>query len=183
MLLTLIALIIAGICGINYSMGVFNRAIYKTDYSYYVKQYAKEYNIEPNLIYAVIKTESDFKSKATSNVGARGLMQVMEPTFDWVSSLVKDSNITYDDMFEPEINIKYGAFLLSYLINEFSTYEEAISAYHAGRGAVNSWLKDEKYSSDGQTLDRIPIDDTQHYVNKVIKAYEMYNKLYGSHAD
>ncbi|WMJ22268.1 lytic transglycosylase domain-containing protein [Paludicola sp. MB14-C6] len=176
--LILITLVILGWVGIQYSQRHFLKLVYKTDYSDIVTTYAKQYDLDPYLIYAVIKTESDFKKDAVSNVGARGLMQVMNDTYQWVNTKLKDKETSYDDMFEPDKNIKYGAFLLDYLVDEFKDYEAAIAAYHAGRGAVNNWLKDSKYSSNGKTLDKIPISDTDHYVHKVMKSYYKYKSIY-----
>lgn len=174
----LVALVIIGFFGIKLGIKQIQKSIYKIEYSELVNQFAKEYNLDPYFIYAVIKTESNFKPEAVSNVGARGLMQVMPNTFDWVNSKIKSPDTTFDDMYKPEDNIRYGGYLLSYLINEFDNYEEALAGYHAGRTAVNKWLKDPAYSSDGKTLDNIPISDTAHYVHKVMKNYKMYQKLY-----
>ena len=174
----LLILVAAGIFGVKYSIAYFNRQIYPQKYSEFVEKYAGEYEVDKNMVYAIIKTESDFHPDATSKVGARGLMQIMSDTFDWIQSKIKNDGATFDDMYDPEENIRHGTFFISYLYKEFGSYETAIAAYHAGRGAIGKWLKDERYSKDGKTLYNIPIDDTGHYVNKVMKNYEMYRKLY-----
>lgn len=155
-----------------------DKMIYKIEYAEYVTKYADEYGLDPNFIYAVIKTESSFDKNAVSEVGARGLMQIMPDTFQWINSKLSLTDITYDDMFNEELNIRFGCYLYGTLLNEFDSYEAAIAAYHAGRGAVNKWLKDKRYSSDGQTLDTIPIPNTAHYVDKLLKNYNQYKKLY-----
>ena len=151
---------------------------YPKKYSEYVEKYAKEYNVSENFVYAVIKTESGFKSDAVSDVGARGLMQIMETTFDWIKFKCDDENAVFYDMYNPEDNIRYGCWLLGYLYDEFGSIETAAAAYHAGRGNVNEWLSDKRYSSDGVTLEEIPIPDTAHYVEKITKAVEIYTRLY-----
>ncbi len=173
-----IAIAIIGFFGVKIGINKVQKSIYKIEYSELVNQYAEEYDLDPYFIYAVIKTESNFQADAESNVGARGLMQVMSNTFDWVNTKIKSPDTTFDDMYNPEDNIRYGGYLLSYLVNEFDNYEASLAAYHAGRTAVNNWLKDSAYSSDGKTLDTIPISDTAHYVGKVMKNYKMYQKLY-----
>lgn len=178
-ILTLIILILFAVIGVQYGQKHFLKLIYKTDYSDIVTKYAAEYDLDPYLIYAVIKTESNFEQNATSNVGARGLMQLMNDTFQWVNTKMKDTTVTYDDMYNPEINIRYGAFLLNYLLEEFGNTKAALAAYHAGRGAVNKWLQDTAYSSDGKTLHTIPIRDTNHYVQKVMNSYYKYKVIYG----
>lgn len=153
--------------------------IYPEKYEALVEKYAHKYNVDEKLIYAVIKTESDFNPNAESDVGARGLMQLMEDAYEWVSyRMGDDRGITYDHMFVPEYNIEYGTYLLMLLCSEYDTPETALAAYHSGRGNVNKWLEDSDLSLDGKTLSDIPSSVTKHYVSKVMKAYSAYNNLY-----
>lgn len=158
----------------------FLRETHPLKYTAYVERYASEYGIQPTLVYAVIKTESGFRADAVSNVGARGLMQIMEDTFDWIKFRLGDEETEYYDMYDPETNIRYGCYLLGFLLDEFGQTDVAMAAYHAGRGNVNDWLSDERYSYDGIHLDVIPIADTAHYVNKINKAMDNYVRLYNN---
>lgn len=153
---------------------------YPVKYEEYVINSSNEIGIDDKMLYAVIRTESRFNPEAESDVGARGLMQLMPDTFDWVRYRMHDERvISYDDMYNPEYNIEYGAYLLKTLYDEYGDYETALAAYHAGRGTVNSWLSDSAYSSDGKRLDRgIPSKATEHYVDKVMHAYGVYSDLY-----
>lgn len=179
-LFLLILLVIAGVYGVKSSLSFFYEKNYPHEYEEYVLKYAKAYDIDPDIVWAVIKTESDFDPNATSNVGARGLMQIMEDTCQWIKTKLDDDTTTFEQMYDPETNIRFGSFFISYLYREFGSYETAIAAYHAGRGAAGQWLKNEEYSKDGVTLDKIPIDDTEYYVYKVMSCYEMYQKIYES---
>ena len=153
--------------------------IYPKKYSSYVEKYSSKYGMDSNFIYAVIKTESNFDPKAESDVGARGLMQLMEDAYDWVGYRMEEGReISYDHMFVPEYNIEYGTYLLMLLYDEYGDYETALAAYHSGRGNVNKWLCDSSLSADGKTLDDIPSSATKHYVDKVMSAYSAYNNLY-----
>lgn len=143
-----------------------------------VGEYSRENGLDKFLVYAVIKTESGFDPNAVSNVGARGLMQIMEDTFDWVNYRMGDEDTRYLEMYVPETNIRYGCWLLGYLYKEFGNVETAMAAYHAGRGQVNEWLADRSISADGVHLDEIPISDTAHYVRKIVRAMETYERLY-----
>lgn len=174
LLVIAILLGIAGYFGYNYYI----RAEHPMKYTNYVERYARENNIDRFLVYAVIKTESGYDSGAVSNVGARGLMQIMEETFEWIKYRLEDEDTEYLDMFDPETNIRYGCYLLGYLCDEFGNIETAMAAYHAGRGQVNEWLADPEISSDGVYLDMIPIPDTAHYVSKIQKAMDTYIELY-----
>lgn len=147
-------------------------------YSELVEKYAEEYGLDKYLLYAVIKTESSFDPEAVSNVGARGLMQIMEETFDWIQFRLGEENVTvYDDMFDPETNIRYGGYLLSYLMNKFGNVDCAAAAYHSGIGTVSEWLADPEISKDGETLDVIPARNAAHYVDKINTALEKYHAL------
>ena len=153
------------------------KIIYPLKYSEYVEKYSADFGIDKNLLYAVIKTESSFNPDAVSSADAVGLTQITPETFEWLKTKLgeeeKDISLT-----DPEVSIKYGAFFLGYLLDEFSNTDTALAAYHAGRGRVNEWLEDESISPDGKNLAEIPIKETAHYVRKVNKALNVYNKLY-----
>ncbi len=154
--------------------------MYPRTYQDLIEEYSKEYGVDKNLIYAVCKIESNFQPDAVSNVGARGVMQMMQPAFEWVQyRMADDSGTTYDQIFDLEVAIKYGTCMLSLLQQEMGDDERIIlAAYHAGMGAVQNWLKDPQYSSDGETLENIPYPDTDWYVNKVLETKEIYEELY-----
>ena len=175
--IVLVAVIVAAVAIYNaYNKWVLSE--HPIRYSEYVERYAKENDIDKYLVYAVIKTESGYDSGAVSNVGARGLMQIMENTFDWIKFKLDDEVTQYHEMFIPEHNIRYGCYLLGYLYKEFGNIDATMAAYHAGRGKVNEWLADPEYSKDGVHLDVIPISDPAHYVDKINKAMATYKKIY-----
>ncbi|MEG0614521.1 MAG: lytic transglycosylase domain-containing protein [Oscillospiraceae bacterium] len=177
-LLAALALIIAAVLLLNSSI-LMRKIVYPIKYEDYVTKFSQKYDMDENFIYAVIKTESNFDKDAVSNVGARGLMQIMPDAFDWIKYRMGDTReITYNDMFNPELNIEYGTYMLMLLYDEYDDYSTSIAAYHAGRTAVNNWLADKKYSQDGATLTVVPSKVTAHYVDKVNKAFKGYNKFY-----
>lgn len=149
------------------------------NYSLFVELYAAEYGVPEAVIYAVIKTESNFDRTAVSSAGAHGLMQLTEDTYDWVSSKLKESPSVFA-IYDPDTNIRYGVWYLSYLYGKFESWDVAFAAYNAGPGNVLKWLDSSEYSSDGKTLDYIPFKETRNYVEKVNKAIKIYEKLYYS---
>lgn len=152
---------------------------YPIKYQEYVEKYSLENGVDKFLIYAIIKTESNFNPDAVSNVGARGLMQIMDETFQWIRfRLGDDENTEYAIMFDPEQNIRYGCYLIGYLIKYFDDTDCAVCAYHAGIGSVDSWLSNTDYSKDGKKLDTVPVSDTGHYLNKIKKALNNYYDIY-----
>lgn len=160
-------------CGID-------RANYQLEYKDLVTKYSNEYNVSDELIYAVIKTESNFDPNAESAVGAIGLMQIMPYTFEWLQNYYDgEVTMTTDSLYDPETSIKYGTRFLAFLLERYDNCEEtAVAAYNAGFGAVDEWLSDENCSSDGVTLDYIPYAETSRYVEKVETAKENYKDVY-----
>ena len=153
---------------------------YPTDYSEYVEKAASDYGLEPSIIYSIIRTESNFNPDAQSNAGAYGIMQIMPASFDWLQELRgEEGKYDADALFEPEICIDYGSYLLKYFYDYYGNEQCAVAAYNAGF-VVSDWLADPQYSSDGETLNDIPYPETNDYVTKVQSAKEMYKKLYFS---
>lgn len=158
---------------------LYEKNVYPIKYSEYVEKYSQQYNVDPYLIYAVIKTESGFKPDVVSNVGATGLMQIMQESFDWIKFKKNEKNdIQYEDMNNPEYNIEYGTYLISILLDEYGDLYTAAAAYHAGRGQVNKWLTEHEYSNNGKQLDTIPSTTTSHYAKKIMNAYKNYQNIY-----
>ena len=151
------------------------KLIYPKKHSEYVSKYAEEFNIDENLVYSVIKAESKFRSDAISNKGAKGLMQISDITRNWA---IEELQLGKIDVFDPETNIKIGCWYLNKLFKEFGDVNLVIAAYNGGSGNVSKWLENREYSQDGEKLHNIPFRETDNYVNKVNKNYEMYNKIY-----
>lgn len=157
-----------------------NQVTYQLKYEDIVKKCSQEYDVNDELIFAVIKTESNFDPDAESAVGAVGLMQLMPYTFEWLQSYY-DGEVTMaqESLYEPEINIEYGTRFLVFLLERYNDNEEtAVAAYNAGFGAVDEWLSDSECSSDGINLDYIPYDETRAYVEKVEAAKQAYIDTY-----
>ena len=155
---------------------------YPLKYCDQVEQAAKKYCVSKYLIYAVIKTESNFDPDAESSAGAIGLMQIMPVSFNWIQENHLDDHdpsATFEDLKDPALNIDYGTHMLSLLIEMYGNEETAICAYNGGLGNVNRWLEDENFSSDGKTLKLVPYKETADYRSKVMRYESIYKKLYG----
>ena len=149
-----------------------------SDYHQEIYRYALEYDLDPALIFAVIKTESNFDPEAHSHQDAHGLMQITEATLNWAMAREgKDATHTVGDLYDPEINIKYGCLILSLLLNEFQDQDTALAAYNAGRGNVLKWLKDTRYSEDGIHIKATPFKETSDYIKKVNKYHLQYKEM------
>lgn len=155
------------------------RKIYPLKYKESIIKYSTQYNLDPHLVMAVIWVESKYEPKATSRKDARGLMQIIPPTGQWIAKEIGLETYSDDLLYEPDINIRMGCWYLSYLLKVFEEdIELALAAYNGGMGNVRKWLNDSRYSKDGLKLDFIPFKETSQYINKVAKAYEQYKKLY-----
>ncbi len=143
-----------------------------------VEKYSKEYAVPMDVIYAVMNTESSFKSDAVSDKGAIGLMQITPDTFEWLKAKMDDNTDGDSDLlYNPDTNIKYGTYFLSLLYTEFGVWDTVYAAYNAGMSKVREWLGSELYNNNGKIVN-IPYPETLSYVDKVSKASLVYRKLY-----
>jgi len=150
---------------------------YPLKYEEYVAKYAAAYDVPQEIVFAVIYTESSFRADAVSRKGATGLMQLMPSTYAWLAKM-KGENYEAGALTNPETNIKYGVYYLSYLYKRFGNWDTALAGYNAGHGSVTSWLADTRYSDDGVTLKAIPYSETEQFVKKVNKVKQIYIDLY-----
>lgn len=144
-------------------------------YKEYVHTYSKEFDIDENLVYSIMKVESKFNKKAISKRNAKGLMQISDVTQKWAKD---ELNLEKIDIFDPKTNIKIGCWYLSKLYKEFDDLELVIAAYNGGSGNVNKWLNNIEYSHDGSKLHNIPFNETKNYLKKVKENYLIYKALY-----
>lgn len=134
--------------------------------SHIIAESAARAEISPSLLEAVILTESKFNEKAISHVGAVGMMQLMPDTAQWIS---EESGLPADHLEWPEENIPLGAWYLDYLLTEYHNNEVlALAAYNAGRGNVDSWMKDYQWKEDFSDMDKIPFPETREFVKTVV---------------
>lgn len=151
---------------------------YSLNYIEEIDKYSKEYGVDPKIVLAIMRVESNFNSNAESKANAKGLMQILPDTAKHISKLLK-VDVNSVDLKDPDTNIKFGTYYIKYLMQNFKNLDTVYAAYNGGIGNVNTWLKDEKYSNDGITLYNIPSPETKHYVYKVNKALNAYEILYG----
>jgi soluble lytic murein transglycosylase len=174
----IVSLFIAIILGVIFSgRAVIKAHIYPQKFKAQVEESSIKYNIDKNLIYAVIKVESNFNKKAKSSKGAMGLMQITYKTAEYIARL-KGENTEQIDLFNENINIDYGAFYLRYLLDKFNCLENAICAYNAGEGKVKGWLKNKEFSDNGITLKIVPYLETSEYLKKIQLTFSKYKKYY-----
>ena len=146
-----------------------------------IERYAAENNLQPAYVAAIILNESSYRTDAESGVGARGLMQVMEDTAEWIAHKLGVDDYSFDMLWDAETNIRFGCWYLGWLSELFGGDPVAVTAaYHAGQGQVSTWLADSTISPDGRTLqvERMPEGNTKIYAGRVTQAYAIYDALY-----
>ena len=175
-ILVIVVIIIAKVFNIEQ---IILQNIYPKKYEEYVEKYAEENNIDPLLIFSIIKAESNFKENAESSSGAVGLMQLMEETAKEIAESMDEPILEKEDLKEAETNIKIGIKYYSILQKNYDgNMLLALTAYNAGIGNVNTWIKNGIIKSDGSDIENIPYKETNMYVRKIIRNYKMYNKIY-----
>jgi soluble lytic murein transglycosylase len=144
-----------------------------------IRQQAQVKGLDPSLIAGVIYVESHFLDQ-TSHAGAKGLMQLMPSTADYIARKSGGTRFNQGDLATPQINIAYGSWYLRYLLQRYHGSEPlALAAYNAGEGKVDEWWAEA--SARGETFDvarHIPFLETRNYVTRVLAARADYRKQY-----
>lgn len=146
------------------------RARYPLRYEAIVEGHARNYDLPPTLLAAVIYTESKFDASARSDAGAVGLMQLLPETAEGIAERTGGHGFVVSDLLDPEINVRYGSWYLRNLLDRYHDMRTALAAYHAGQGNVDAWRR------DGGGI-RFP--ETRHYVAKVLHVRRIYAEAYG----
>jgi len=155
------------------------KLLYPIEHKEIIIKYGQMHKVDPLLLAALIKTESNFEPRAESRKGAKGLMQITPSTGEWIAKTIGVNNFNEDMLFDPETNIMLGSWYIEHLTNYYKgSFELVFAAYNGGRGNVDKWLKDKNLSSDGMTLDTIPFSETKKYLEKLKKNYNIYKMIY-----
>src|SRR3954469_20651049 len=144
-----------------------------------IRQQAAEKGVDASLIAAVIYTESHFRDQ-TSNAGAKGLMQIMPDTADYIARKTGGTRFERADLATPQINIAYGTWYLRYLLDKYDGNTIlTLAAYNGGEGKVDEWRA--RAAARGETFrvaDHIPFQETRDYVHRVLDARTEYRRTY-----
>lgn len=156
-----------------------SRLLYPIHYGEIIVEHSHQYNLEPQLVAAVIRVESNFNNEAESSKGARGLMQIMPDTGAWAAEKMGMNDFNAEKLFDPQVNISLGTWYLQDLYNNFNANPyTALAAYNGGRGHVKRWLDEGIWDGSRDNLADIPFQETRNFVMKVEKAYHRYHQLY-----
>lgn len=149
--------------------GWWERLWYPLRYEQIVRGHARNYDLDPALLAAVIYQESKFKANARSSSGAIGLMQLLPDTARGIALHTGGTAFTVDDLYNPEINVRYGAWYLRHLLQKYRDERTALAAYNAGQDNVDRWRR----SGQG-----IQFSETRAYVKRVEDLKKIYRDAY-----
>lgn len=154
--------------------------IYPIQYKEIIRQHAAKYKVDPLLIAAIIRQESNYRPSQESHKGALGMMQIMPDTAVWIMEKASMKEITLDEVkHEVDANIQIGAWYISYLLTKFDNNLFAVlAAYNAGPGVVNKWLQNRTWDGTFDQVKKIPYPETKNYVQRVVYYYNKYKELY-----
>jgi soluble lytic murein transglycosylase len=171
--LLVVVVLLAGAAGyiLHTSPPWYERIRYPLRYSEYVRVHAREHDLDPALLAAVIYQESKFQPAAQSPSGAIGLMQLTPTTAKGIAIRTGGHAFRTSDLYDPEINIRYGTWYLANLFEKYHSERLVLAAYNAGQGNVDRWR------SEGVG---IQFPETVAYVDRVEKLKRIYAKAWRS---
>jgi soluble lytic murein transglycosylase len=151
--------------------GWWERLWYPLRYEQIVRGHAHNYSLDPALLAAVIYQESKFEADARSSSGAIGLMQLLPDTAKGIALHTGGSRFRVEDLYDPEINVRYGAWYLRHLLQKYGEEQAALAAYNAGQDNVDRWRR----AGRG-----IQFSETRAYVDRVEELKKIYRRAYGA---
>jgi len=157
------------------------KLLYPSPYRIQVAEAAEKFGISPWLVLSIMRAESLFQPQVVSNVGARGLMQIMPTSGARIAELTGYPDFEPAHLDRPEVSIAFGAWYLSRLLTYYSgNLPLAIAAYNAGPEAIDRWLKRNSGMSLDEFLEDIPFEQTRKYVATVLTNMEAYSRIYSN---
>ncbi|MEP6811551.1 MAG: lytic transglycosylase domain-containing protein [Actinomycetota bacterium] len=149
----------------------YTRLWYPLHYSSIVRAHAKNYDLDPSFLAAVIEQESKFRVDAKSSAGAIGLMQLQPATAKGIAIRTGGSKFVLSDLYDPELNIRYGSWYLHHLMVKYGDERLALAAYNAGQQNVDRW----RAAGEG-----VQFPETRAYIDKVERLKKIYRRAYAS---
>ena len=147
------------------------RLWYPLHYSSIVRVHAKNYDLDPSFLAAVIEQESKFRADAKSSAGAIGLMQLQPATAKGIAIRTGGSKFVLSDLYDPELNIRYGSWYLHHLMVKYGDERLALAAYNAGQQNVDRW----RAAGEG-----VQFPETRAYIDMVERLKKIYRRAYAS---
>jgi soluble lytic murein transglycosylase len=147
------------------------KLLYPLRYSDALDHWARESRLDPTFVAAVVRTESRFRPGVVSHSGAIGLMQITPDTGRWIATQLGEADFAIDELYDPEVNLRFGTWYLRYLIDRFpGAVDLALAAYNAGPTTLARW----------QTEGAAYYPETSAYIDRVKRNRRAYHLLYAT---
>jgi soluble lytic murein transglycosylase len=148
-----------------------------------LERFSKQNGLDPFLMAALIRQESEFDAKVISRANARGLTQILPSTGKELSRKLKVAPYTTAALFQPKTNLQMGTFYLKSMIDYLGgNVEAALAAYNAGLSRANAWLSWGDFKEPAEFIETVPFTETRGYIQTVLRNADVYRRLYGSAA-
>ena len=160
----------------EYWQGLFPRPYWDS-----LRRYADENGLDPYLVSALIRQESEFNPSAVSHSNALGLMQLLPGTGKGEAKQVGLKGYNQDSLFDPNVNIELGTHYFRKMVDHFNgQVEYALAAYNAGDNQVEEWRNAGNYRDMAEFVESIPFTETREYVQAIVRNAEVYKRVYGT---
>jgi len=144
-------------------------------------RFAKQNSLDPFLMAALIRQESEFNAKAVSPANARGLTQILPSTGRELSRRLKVKSYSTAALFQPALNLELGSFYLKSIVNGLGgRWEVALAAYNAGLTRAHAWLTWGEFREPAEFIETVPFTETRNYIQTVLRNADLYRRLYGA---
>jgi soluble lytic murein transglycosylase len=146
-----------------------------------LEEYSREYSLDPYVVAALVRQESEFNARAVSRSNAYGLAQMLPSTGRQLSRKLGMQRFRANMLFQPDTNLRMGTYYLRSLLDSLQgQWEQALASYNAGKRHVTSWLTWNQFREPAEFVETIPFNETRNYVQSVLRNADVYRRLYGN---
>jgi soluble lytic murein transglycosylase len=144
-----------------------------------VEKFSKQHGVDPYLMAALIRQESEFNPKAVSRANARGLTQILPSTGRELSRRLKVQPYSTASLFQPVVNVQLGTFYLKSMVDHLNGHvEAALAAYNAGLSRAHAWLSWGEFREPAEFIETVPFTETHDYIQTVLRNADVYRRVY-----
>jgi soluble lytic murein transglycosylase len=155
-------------------------ALFPKPYWIDLKKFSSSNALDPYLVAALIRQESEFNPSAVSRANAVGLMQLLPKVGKSVAKQEKLKHFSSTQLFTPTVNLQLGTRYFRGMVDKFGAFEYALAAYNAGSDRVQDWLGQGKFRDPQEFVESIPFTETREYVQAILRNANVYRQLYGA---
>jgi len=155
-------------------------ALFPKAYWVDLKRFSSDNALDPYMVAALIRQESEFNPSAVSRANAVGLMQLLPKVGKQVAKQEKLKHFSTTELFTPGTNLQLGTRYFRSMVDKFGAFEYALAAYNAGAERVQTWLGQGKYRDVQEFVESIPFTETREYVQAILRNANVYRQLYGA---